>query len=118
MSLGTDRLVRAKFRNYLMSRCGLAYSTAGCYIWTINTLSNRLKDIGVIDGSIYDIKNIHILLDLKTKLASSQVYRSLEAHCTGRLSSGLRHYYDFMVASGDSDHSRDVHTRVSFKNIR
>lgn len=115
MSLGDDRIVCSKFRNYLMNRCGLAYSTAGCYIWTINSLSKALQDAGVIDGSIYDIKNIHYLLDLKTKLATSDLFKITNNDCGGRLTSGLRHYYDFMVSSSSSDHSRDNHTRVSYQ---
>lgn len=115
MSLGDDRIARSKFRNYLMNRCGLKYTTATNYIWSLNTLSKYLGDNDILEGSIYDIKNIHRLLDLKTKLADSEIFRIANASCGGALTPGLRHYYDFMVTSSESDHNRDHHTRVTFR---
>lgn len=115
MSQGDDRIVRSKFRNYLISRCDLTYGTATSYIWTLNVLSEHLEDSNIIDDSIYSIKNIHQLLDLKTKLADSEVFRTANDVCKGRLTPGLRHYYDFMVASSESDHVRHYNTKVAFQ---
>jgi hypothetical protein len=116
MSLGKDRVARSKFRNYLMNRCGLKYTTANNYIWALDTLSKYLGDNDILDGSLYDIKNIHKLLDLKTKLADSEIFRIADASCSGTsLSTSLRHYYDFMAWSSDSDHSRARSTRVLYQ---
>lgn len=115
MSLGDDRIVRSKFRNYLINRCGLTYSTAEIYVWTINKLSKALREAGIVDNSIYEIKNVHYLLDLKTRLATSDLFKIVNSNCAGRLTPGLRHYYDFMVTSSESDHNRHHYTRVSFQ---
>lgn len=115
MSLGNDRIVRSKFRNYLISRCGLTYGTAIYYISTINKLSKALQEAGIIDNSIYEIKNVHYLLDLKTKLATSDLFKAINKNYSGGLTPGLRHYYDFMAASYESDHNRHRCTRVSFQ---
>jgi site-specific recombinase XerD len=115
MSLGDDRLARSKFRRYLMDRCGLKYSTTAVYIWSLNTLSKYLNDTEILDCSLYDIKNIHRLLDLKTKLSESEVFRIVNSSCNGNLVPSLRHYYDFMASSKDSDHTSDSHTRVTFQ---
>lgn len=115
MSLGNDRIARSKFRNYLITRCGLKYTTAVRYIWSLNILSKCLNENKIIDGSLYDIKNIHRLLDLKTKLAGSEIFRIANNACTGSLTPSLRHYYDFMVTSSESDHNRDHHTKVAFQ---
>lgn len=115
MSLGNDRIVRSKFRNYLISRCGLTYGTACVYISAINKLSKTLQEAGIIDNSIYEIKNVHYLLDLKTKLATSELFKIINKNDSGHLTVGLRHYYDFMAASCESDHNRHHNTRVPFQ---
>lgn len=115
MSLGNDRIVRSKFRNYLISRCGLTYGTAVFYVSTIDKLSKALQEAGIIDNSIYEIKNVHYLLDLKTKLATSDLFKAINKNYSGGLTPGLRHYYDFMVTSSESDHNRHHCTRVSFQ---
>lgn len=115
MSLGNDRIIRSKFRNYLISRCGLTYGTAVFYVGTINKLSKTLQEAGIIDNSIYEIKNVHYLLDLKTKLATSDLFKTVNKKYSGGLTSGLRHYYDFMVTSSESDHNRHHYTRVAFQ---
>lgn len=117
MSLGNDRLARSKFRRYLMNRCHLKYSSAATYVWSLNTLSKYLKDIGAIYGSLYDIKNVHQLLNLKTVLSESYVFKIVNDKCHGNLTPSLRHYYDFMVSDVSSDHRSDHHTRVSFQRV-
>ena len=117
MTIGNDRIACENFRNYLMNRCNLTYKTASNYIWVVNSLSKALKEKHIIDGSIYDIKNIHQLLDLKTQLADSRIYRAIINKCHGILTPGLRHYYDFMVANPASDHSYSRGTRVLFQRL-
>lgn len=115
MSLGDDRIARSKFRNYLINRCGLSYGTATYYVGTINKLSKSLKEAGIIDSSIYEIKNVHYLLDLKTRLATSDLFKVINKHYSGGLTPGLRHYYDFMVTNSESNHNRHHYTRVAFQ---
>lgn len=116
MSIGNDRIVRDKFRQYLVEHCGLRYTTASNYIWSLNVLSNYLTNNGVISGSLYDIKNIHKLLCLKTQLANSDVFRIAYSRCGNvSLSTSLRHYYNFMAHNSESDHCRCHNTRVRFQ---
>jgi hypothetical protein len=115
MSLGNDRIARSNFRRYLIGRCGLSYGTASLYIWSLNTLSNNLHKEDIIDGSIYDIKNLHKLLDLKTKLSESCIYKEVNDRCRGNVTPSLRHYYNFMASNSTSDHHRDRHTKVLFQ---
>lgn len=118
MSEGNDRIVRSKFRNYLINNCGLSYNTATNYIWAMNTLSKYLKTYNVIEGSIYDIKNIHVLLSLKTALSDSEFYSMVNKLCHSNITPSLRHYYDFMAKSPDSIHTSSSHTRVTFQKIK
>ena len=117
MSLGNDRVARSNFRRYLTNRCELSYSTSSVYIWSLNTLSECLKDANILDCSIYDIKNIHNLLHLKTALSESSIFKNINKVCHGNLTPSLRHYYDFMASNPKSDHVSNKHVNVPFQRM-
>jgi len=108
MTIANDRLMRADFREYLISKCGLKKSTANAYIDALNRVSDLLNGSDVISGSIYDIRNLHELQLVREAAKSMNDYRVLNEEKHRNCEYGLSHYYDFAACNWKFSHKWDI----------
>lgn len=111
MSKASDRIMRADFHEYLVSKCGLKKSTATTYISALNRVSDLLNYNEVISGSLYDIRNLHELQLVKETAKTLNDYAELNEEKHRNCEMGLNHYYDFAACNWKFSHKWDIRIR-------
>ena len=105
-------IIKNQFRNYLMNKCGVSYSTASAYISALNKMSKMLKHSGYVRNSICEIRNMHELLEAKVFAKSCEDYNKVNRAEHGNCAVSLRHYYDFAAGNDNFSHVSNKYIRV------
>lgn len=106
----SNSTIKENFHNYLTTKCGLKHSSALAYIRALNYISDVLNFNEVIQDSIYDIRNIHKLMEVKGAATKLDEYNALNDEFHGNCGFSFNHYYDF--AAQDSAFSNKWDNRI------
>ena len=98
-----------EYEKYLITRCGLRLNAAKTSKSDLNRVSECMKSLGIVEESIYEIKNIKLLRRAMIKLTESDTYKSLPAipgnkNYKSRWRNTMEHYSDFAAQNRKFSH--------------
>ena len=111
----SSKEIKSNFRNYLMTNCGLKYTSTATYISALNSVSNLLNFNGVIESTIYDLRNVHEVLFAKEFAKTLDEYDSLNKERRSLCGVALSHYCDFVATDSNFDHKWNMKINIPNK---
>lgn len=97
--------VKLQYRQYLIRKCGLSENTALIYINDLNHADLFMQAAGVINESIYTIRNLHALEAARDWSIISDEFKSFDKNRHQNPGCSLRHYYNFAAQNKEFNHA-------------
>ena len=111
----SNNTIKENFRNYLMTHCGLKHTSTYTYISALNGVSNLLNFNGVIENTIYDLRNVHEVLYAKEFAKTLYEYELLNKERRSLCGVALSHYCDFVATDSNFDHKWNMKINIPNK---
>ena len=99
MRLENNNVLKEYYARYLTDIRGLSNSSVRHYYDALNNISRRLKTLGLVQESIYEITDLARLKEIREILLSDRDFSELDRRGNNMYSAGLNNYIRF--ASGD-----------------
>lgn len=105
--------IEDRFFDFMVTRCSLKHISAYMYLTDIRRLSKIMVATGMVNTSIFEIKNLHELKKKLIDVVETDEFKNLKnhGHQYGNTKCAMRHYYDYAASDTQFDAS-------SLKTIR
>ena len=106
-------ILKEYYARYLSDVRGLSKSTVNHYIDALNNISRRLKAMGLVQKSIYEIADLDRLSMVRDVLFADPDFSALDSRGNRMYSAGLNNYFRF--AGGEGFH--DIRNKITLLDV-